>query len=257
MTIVHAIVLAVVEGLTEFLPVSSTGHLILVSNLLHLPQTDFLKTFEIAIQLAAIAAVVTIYRSSIAHDTKLLKNLMYSFVPTAIVGYLMYGFIKSFLLESVSVVLVALFIGGLVFIALELFISKKSTPSVRSLSHMKPFQAIAIGIFQSLSTIPGVSRAAATMFGGMIVGLDRQTSVEYSFLLAVPTMLAATVFDLLKSEINFNAQNLLLLGVGGLASFLTAYLVVIYFVKFIQKHTFIPFGVYRIILAATLALVLL
>jgi undecaprenyl-diphosphatase len=254
MNVFHAIILGIVEGVTEFLPVSSTGHLVLASHLLRLPQTAFLGTFEIAVQLGAIAAVVAVYRPAAFFRPKVLTRLLAAFVPTAVVGASAYHFIKGTLLASEPTVVLALGIGGLVLIAFERVFRPAPGPmTVEAMSHR---QAFAIGMAQAVAIIPGVSRSAASVIGGMLAGLDRRTAVEFSFLLAVPTILAATALDVLQSPIP-SSGDLALLAVGAVAAFISALLAVRFFLKYVQTHSLSAFGAYRIILAALYAIYVL
>ncbi|MDB5264576.1 MAG: Undecaprenyl-diphosphatase [Parcubacteria group bacterium] len=247
MTFLDSIILGIVEGITEFLPVSSTGHLILASSLLGLPSTEFLKTFEIAIQLGAIAAVALLYWRSFL-NLGILKRVIVAFTPTAIIGLALHDFVKENLLGNVQVVLWALFIGGVALIVFELFHKEKETAKaeVQDITYK---QALLIGLFQSIAVIPGVSRSAATIVGGLIAGIRRVAIVEFSFLLAVPVMLAATGLDLLKSYSLFSVNDLGNLGVGFVVSFVVALISIRFLLKYVRTHTFIPFGVYRILIA--------
>jgi undecaprenyl-diphosphatase len=248
MSLPQSIILSIIEGITEFLPISSTGHLILASHLLQIPPTDFAKSFDIAIQLAAILAVVTIYWKTLLTKQKLWLPIIAAFIPTAILGFIFYGFIKDVLFENTTITLLALFIGGIVLIVLEKTYKEKDD-HIDNLENVPLKKAVAIGFAQSLSMIPGVSRAAATIFGGMFTGLSRKASIEFSFLLAIPTMAAATGLDLIKSGYAFTSNEWGLLSVGFIGAFIPAYFTVKYFLKYIQNHTFIAFGVYRIFLA--------
>lgn len=249
MDYLQALILSFIEGLTEFLPISSTGHLILANDLLGIPNTDFVKSFEIFIQLGAILAVFVLYWKIFIRNPKIIWKVLFAFLPTAGIGFVFYKLIKQYLLGNSMVVLVSLFIGGLILIFLEIFYKERqhSISEVENLSWPKAFL---IGCFQAISVIPGVSRAAATIIGGLFAGLRRKAAVEFSFLLAIPTMAAASCFDLIKSGINFSQNEFWLLAGGFLGSLLTAVFAVKYFLKFIQTHTFVPFGVYRILLAA-------
>lgn len=247
MTVLDSIILGVVEGLTEFLPISSTGHLILVGELLNLPATEFLKSFMIAVQLGAILAVVLLYWKKFL-DIEVLKRLAVGFIPTGIIGFTLYQLIKEYLIGNTGIVLISLFVGGIALIAFELFHkeSKDGHEEIRSL----PYSTVAlVGLFQSVAMIPGVSRSAATIVGGLLLGMRRTTIVEFSFLLAVPTMLAATGYDLLKSADAFPADGYGLLLIGFITSLLVALLSMRLLIAFVKKHTFIPFGIYRIVLA--------
>lgn len=248
MNIFHAAVLGIVQGITEFLPVSSTGHLILTQRLLGIPQTEFVKSFDIAIQLGSILAVCVLYWRTLATDFKTLLRVFAAFVPTAVLGFLFYKVIKKFLLGNEQTVLWALLLGGIFIIIFERFHREKdnATDGIAGITFR---QAILIGVFQSIAMIPGVSRSAATILGGLALGLKRKTIVEFSFLLAVPTMLAATGLDLLKSAGSFHSGNLGFLGVGFITSFIVAILAIKFLLYFVQRNNFIPFGIYRIALA--------
>ncbi|HKC04667.1 MAG TPA: undecaprenyl-diphosphatase UppP [Patescibacteria group bacterium] len=248
MNIIHVFLLSLIEGVTEFLPISSTGHLILASKLLGLNETNFLKTFEIVIQLGAILAVVTLYFKKFLSSFSLIKKLFVAFVPTAIVGFTLYPLIKGVLLGSSSITLNALFWGGIALIGVEWFIKKYK---VQSTEYKEPTykQALIIGTFQSLSVIPGVSRAAATIVGGLLTGLDRETATEFSFLLAVPTMFAATGLDLWKSRHMIAQGGFLTLFVGTVLSFVFALFAIKFLIGYVKKHDFTAFGIYRVALS--------
>ena len=248
MNLFTVLIMGIVEGITEFLPISSTGHLILTSRLLAIPQTEFLKSFEITIQLGAILSVVVLYWRLLATDLKALKRVAVAFVPTGVIGLIFYHVVKSFLLGNSSVVIWSLFFGGIFIIIFELFYRQKND-SVSDISSITYPQALLIGVFQSIAIIPGVSRAAATIIGGLFLGLKRKAIVEFSFILAVPTMLAATGLDLLKNSSSFSSGQFGYLAVGFLVSFIVAILSIKFLLVFIKNHNFIPFGAYRIILA--------
>jgi undecaprenyl-diphosphatase len=242
-TIFQTLILSIVEGITEFLPISSTGHLILTSHLLSIPQTEFLKSFEIIIQLGAILAVVVIYFKTLWNNFKLWKEILLAFIPSALIGFFAYDFIKNSLLGNSDVVIWSLLIGGIFMILFEKYfkVHLRGVLSYRSY--------LLIGLFQSLAMIPGVSRAMTTIFGGRIVGMNRKESTEFSFLLAIPTMFGATVLDLYKTNLSFSSSEFLMLGLGLIASFITAFIVVKWLIKFVQTHNFTYFGVYRIIVS--------
>jgi undecaprenyl-diphosphatase len=244
MDIFHAFVLGVVEGITEFLPVSSTGHMILASKLMGLEQSDFVKTFEVVIQLGSILAVVFAFKERIFKDFELWKRLIVAFLPTAVLGFTLYKLIKS--LFAPSTVAYMLIIGGIVFIVIELFYKEKEH-HIEDVDQVSYKQAFAIGLFQSLAMIPGTSRSGATIIGGLLLGLKRKTAAEFSFLLAVPTMFAATGYDLLKHYQEFDLSHIGALAVGFVTAFIVALAVIKWFLSFIERHTFIVFGVYRII----------
>jgi len=248
MNLIHTIILSAVEGITEFLPISSTGHMILVSKLLGIQPSDFTKTFEIVIQLGAILAVVVLYSKKLLTGWNLVKKLLVAFIPTAIVGFTLYPLIKGVLLGNSSITLNALFWGGLALIGIEQFLKKKKTDA-NSQSEISYKQALIIGTFQSLSVIPGVSRAAATIVGGLLTGLDRETATEFSFLLAVPTMFAATGLDLYKSRHLIAQTGYLTLLLGTFLSFIFAILAVKFLIGYVKKHDFTAFGIYRVTLS--------
>lgn len=248
MDLLQTILLSLVEGITEFLPISSTGHLILTSKVLNIPQSDFVKSFEVIIQFGAILAVVVLYWKSFLGNFSLWLKILVGFIPTGVVGLTLYKFIKNILLGNTFITLLALFVGGVVLILLEKFYKEREHPvgEVNLISFKKSFL---IGLIQSLSIIPGVSRAAATITGGLLLGLDRKTGVEFSFFLAIPTIFAASSFDLINSGFSFSNNEYFLLAIGFLGSFISAIFAVMFFNRFIEKFSFIPFGIYRICLA--------
>jgi undecaprenyl-diphosphatase len=246
--IIHTIILGVIEGITEFLPISSTGHLILTAHILGLSQTEFLKTFEIVIQLGAILSVIVLYWKSLLINFEILKRVLVAFFPTAVLDLVFYTIIKHYLMASNQVVLWSMFIGGICLIVFEI-LHKEKDSAVEDLSTISYRTSLLIGLFQSIAMIPGVSRAAATIVGGLILGLKRKTIVEFSFLLAVPTMLAATGLDLMKNVSQFSSAQLNVLSTGFIVSFFSALLGVKFLLTFIKHHSFISFGIYRIIIA--------
>lgn len=246
MDYLNSIILSIVEGATEFLPISSTGHLVLASNVLNIPQTDFVKSFEVFIQLGAILAVVFLYWNRLINNFKLWKNILIAFIPTAIIGLAFYKIIKDYFIGNLQITLLALFLGGIVLIFIDKFVKEKNLDNLEKLTIK---QALFIGLAQSVSVIPGVSRAAASMIGGLYEGLNKKTSVEFSFLLAIPTMFAAVGLDLIKSDFNFSTSEWTYLIVGFIGSFLTALFVIKWFIKFVEKKSFFVFGIYRIVLS--------
>ncbi len=260
MTILHGFILGLIEGLTEFLPISSTAHLVLAGEWLQIPSSEFLKTFEISIQLGAILAVVVLYWKKIWSSWDLVGKITAAFIPTAIIGLIFYKIIKNYLLDNNYVIAAALLLGGIILIWFERYHSRKISgksetneganvdDQVESISYR---QAALIGVFQSLAIIPGTSRAAATIIGGLSLGVKRKNIVEFSFLLAIPTMAAATGLDLIKSRSALSAlggHDFIIWLVGFGVSFLTAMLGVRFFMRYIQKNDFAPFGWYRIVL---------
>lgn len=248
-----SIVLGIIEGFTEFLPISSTAHLILTAELLGISQSEFTKTFEISIQSGAILAVVVLYRQRFLHWESL-KKIIVAFIPTGILGLAFYKIIKTILFQSMPVVLASLAVGGLILVIFEyVFTERDEAPTIEEISYTK---ALGIGIAQSVAMIPGVSRSAATIVGGMILGIRRELIVEFSFLLAVPTMFAATGLDLLKNLHAFSIAEFHLLAIGFAVSFVMAILSIKFFLSYIQRHTFSAFGVYRILLVAVFLLIM-
>ncbi len=240
MNLSQAIILGITEGITEYLPISSTGHLVLVSNLLLIAQTEFVKSFEIFIQMGAIVAVVVLYWKDFL-DTKQWPKIIAGFLPTAILGLVFYKFIKNYLLGNVAITLAALLLGGVVLMVIGKLKQKSEPITIK--------RALEIGLFQAVSMIPGISRSAATIVGAMLLGVSKEEAVKHSFLLAVPTMAAATVLDLAKSNFSFSNNEWLLLVVGFVTSFITAILAIKLFIKYVQSHSFTSFGFYRIALA--------
>lgn len=236
-------ILAVVEGITEFLPISSTGHLVLTSEVLGISQSEFVKSFEIVIQLGAIMAVVWLYFKRLVTDKETLIKTLVAFLPTGILGLVAYPYIKEHLLGNSLVTVVALVIGGLVMIGIEKFKTFDGKKNISDLSLMK---CVGIGLVQSVSMIPGVSRAMATILGGMGMGLSRPQATEFSFFLAIPTMAAATGLDLIKSGSNFSGNEWGTLIVGFAIAFVTAVGAVKWLLHYLAKHDFTNFGIYRV-----------
>ncbi len=247
MNLLDATILGIVEGITEFLPISSTGHLILTNSLLGVPVTEFTKSFEIVIQLGAMCAVLALYMRSF-FDPEILKRLVVAFMPTAVVGFAVYPFVKSVLLGSPLVVVVALFTGGIVLIVFEMLriVPDESRGELRSMPYGR---AALIGLIQSIAVIPGVSRSAATIIGGLSFKMPRAAIVEFSFLLAVPTIAAATGLDLLNSYSSFHIADAAPLAVGFIVSFVVALVSLRFLLRYVRTHSFIAFGIYRIVIA--------
>jgi undecaprenyl-diphosphatase len=248
MTILDAFILGIVEGVTEFLPISSTGHLILANSILGIEATEFVKTFDIAIQLGAISAAALLYWKSFL-DIEILKRVFLAFIPTGLIGLALYSVIKTYLLGNPWVVVLALFLGGIALIIFELLHAQTGDEddSVKNITYA---QAALVGLFQSFAIIPGISRSAATIVGGLLVTrLSRRAIVEFSFLLAVPTMAAATGLDLLKNASSFASSDLMVLGIGFVTSFAVALAAINFLLSYLRGHSFIAFGVYRIAVA--------
>ncbi len=245
MDIFQAIILSIIEGFTEFLPISSTGHMIVASKFIGVSQSDTNKAFEVIIQLAAILAVVANYKEKFTlKHIKLWKKVFIAFLPIAIVGFLFSHQIKS--LFSVKVVATMFIVGGVIFLIQEYFYDKTShdTKDVEDVTYK---QASIIGFAQIFALIPGTSRAGSTIVGALFSGLDRKAAAEFSFLLAFPVMLAASGYDFLKHFNEFSNQNFLVLLVGFIVAFIVALLTMKLFIKFLERFTFNFFGIYRIL----------
>jgi undecaprenyl-diphosphatase len=254
--LIKAVILGIVEGLTEFLPVSSTGHLILAGEWLDFTG-DRAATFDVFIQLGAILGVMWLYRIKIASVIRGLNeppaqrfatNLIVAFIPAAIAGFLLHGYIKSHLFNPL-IVAWALIVGGVVMLAIERFAPK---PRVHDVDSLTTGDALKVGLAQVVSLIPGVSRAGATIMGGLASGLSRTAATEFSFFLAMPTMFAATLFDLYKSQEFLRLSDTPLFAVGFVTSFISALIVVKLFLGFIAHHPFAVFAWYRIAFGAVL-----
>jgi len=252
----QSIILGIVEGFTEFLPISSTAHLILSGRIFNITQTEFVKSFEIIIQLGAILAIVWLYGKKTILNLNIIKKVTAAFVPTAIFGFLLYKVFKNYLMENFTIIVWSLLLGGIFIIVFEYWHREKAdaTDSIENISYKHCFL---IGLCQAVAMIPGVSRSAATILGGMFLGMKRKTIVEFSFLLAVPTMLAATGYDLLKTGLTFSKDQFGLLLVGFLTSFFVAIIAVKFLLHYIQRRDFKWFGVYRIVIALIFLLIIL
>ena len=251
MTIIQSFIMGIVEGLTEFLPISSTAHLILTGELLRIPTTDFLKSFEISIQLGAILAIVILYWKKVWSNLGIIWKIAAAFIPTSIIGLIFYKIVKTYLMESTLIIAVSLLLGGVIIILFENWYAKKNIDETEldtDLNKITYKQAIILGIVQALAIIPGVSRSGATIIGGLAQGIKRKTIVEFSFLLAIPTMLAATILDIYKNPITFTSDQILVWMIGFVVSFITALIGVKFLIKYVQKNDFKAFGWYRIIL---------
>ncbi len=241
MNYLQAIILGIVEGITEFLPISSTGHLILTSKILSIEQTEFTKSFEIIIQMGAISSIILIYFKRLISDIKLIKILVIGFSPSAIMGFLFSNFIKTYLFNHL-VVCSMLISWGAVFIVVEKLLESKRTFK----EEVDYKTALLIGLSQCFALIPGTSRSGATIVGGMLLGLSRRNATEFSFLLSVPTIVSAGFYDMYKErEILFNSDTGILL-VGFITSFIFAYVSVKWLLNFVSRHSLLVFGVYRI-----------
>ena len=246
-----AIFLGIVEGLTEFIPVSSTAHLLIVSHLIDF-QSVKNNLFEIVIQVGAIFAVCVIYRKKILEvicnlgqkkQQNFSINLAFAFIPAVIFGALLHDFIKEIFFSTLSIAF-SLIIGGLIMILVD---HKPRTSNITDIEKITPLKALYIGLFQCLAMIPGVSRSGATIIGGLLLKFDRRTATEFSFFLAIPTIFAATVFDLYKNINDLNTSGIGLILIGTLSAFISAILVIKWFINFVSKNNFVSFGIYRIL----------
>lgn len=251
MNLIQAIIIAIVEGLTEFLPVSSTGHMIITTSIMGISSDEFTKLFTIAIQFGTILSVLFLYWKRFFQSVNFYLKLFVGFIPSAVFGLLLSDFIDS-LLENVIVVAVMLLIGGIIFILIDKWMKKSETKEDEELSYGK---VLKIGFFQCIAMIPGVSRSAATIIGGISQGLSKRQAAEFSFFLAVPTMFAATakkMFDFYQDGITITNDQWVLLGAGNLVGFIVAIIAIKSFINFITKNGFKLFGWYRIIVGAAI-----
>jgi undecaprenyl-diphosphatase len=241
MSIIQTIIIAIVEGITEFLPISSTGHMIITQKLLGIPSDEFVKMFTVCIQFGAILSVIVLYWKRFFQSLDFYYKLFVAFLPAAVLGFLLNDYIDE-LLGDVRVVAVSLFVGGIIL----LFIDKwfKNTNDKEEVTYPK---ALKIGFFQVISMIPGVSRSAATIIGGMTQKLTRKNAAEFSFFLAVPTMFGASALKLLKTYHSINSSNIKILALGNIVAFVVAMIAIKGFISYLSKYGFKVFGYYRII----------
>ena len=250
-SIFDSIILGIIEGITEFLPISSTGHLIVASQFLGVEQNHINKAYEVIIQFAAILAVIFNYKDKFTlKKIDLWIKISLAFLPIGIVGYIFASDIKE--LFNVFIVAWMFIIGGIVFIIVEKFFIPCESKMLHDVEQISYKQAMFIGVAQVFALIPGASRAGATIIGALLVRLSRKASAEFSFLLALPVMGAVTAYDILKHAKDFTYDNLLVLGVGFVVSFLVAFITIKLFMAFLDRFTFVAFGVYRIIFGALL-----
>jgi undecaprenyl-diphosphatase len=256
MNLIHVIILAIIEGLTEFLPVSSTGHMIIASSVMGIASNDFVKLFTVAIQLGAILSVVVLYYKRFLKSIDFYVKLLVAFIPAAVFGLLLAKKIDA-LLESALTVGITLFVGGIILLFVDKWFTKATVTEESQID--KP-TALKIGFFQCLAMIPGVSRSAASIVGGMSQKLTRTAAAEFSFFLAVPTMFAATakkLWDFHKEGHVFTGEEIKLLAVGNVIAFIVAMLAIKTFITFLEKRGFKLFGIYRIIVGGAIIVVYL
>ncbi|MDP3462082.1 MAG: undecaprenyl-diphosphate phosphatase [Bacteroidales bacterium] len=250
MTFLEAVIIAIVEGLTEFLPVSSTGHMIITQELLGMEINDFVKAFTVSIQFGAILSVVVLYWRKFIQSLDFYYKLFIAFIPAAVIGFLAGDLIDN-LLENVAVVAIMLVLGGIVLVFVDRWF-KQQKPD-QPISYPSAFK---IGLFQCIAMIPGVSRSAATIIGGMTQKLDRKTAAEFSFFLAVPTMLAASAYKLLQNYKSIDPNNIDLLIVGNAVAFVVAMIAIKTFITLLTRFGFKWFGYYRIVVGLVILVML-
>lgn len=254
MTIFDSIILGIIQGFTEFLPISSTGHLIVASEFLGLEQTQINKAYEVIIQFAAILAVVFNYKDKFTlKKIDLWSKVFLAFLPLGFIGFIFSSQIKE--LFSINIVATMFIVGGVLFLIVEKFFIKNEQHLIDDVEKVTFKQSLIIGFAQVFALIPGTSRAGSTIIGALLVGLNRKASAEFSFLLAFPVMSAVAAHDLLKYYREFSYENLIVLAVGFVVSFVVAYLTIKLFLKFLEKFTFVAFGIYRIVFGVTLLII--
>lgn len=251
MTIVDSIILGVIEGFTEFLPISSTGHLIVASEFLGVDQNAVTNAYHVIIQFAAILAVILNYREKFTFKKiDLWTKIFLAFIPIGAVGFIFSDQIKA--LFTTQIVAIMFIVGGVVFLIVEKYFIADKQHTIDDIEDISLKQSMIIGFAQVFALIPGTSRAGSTIIGALLIGLSRKASAEFSFLLAFPVMSAVTAYDLLKHYNEFSNANLITLGVGFVVAFFVAYLTIKLFLVFLDKFTFVAFGVYRIIFGVVL-----
>lgn len=255
MTALYSIILGIVEGLTEFIPVSSTFHLIATSKILGLPQTDFLKLFEVVVQSGAIISIIWLYKDKLIRNSSLRRMLLYSFIPTAVIGGVLYKLIKGYFFENTILQLFVFGLIGLIFIILEWYLTKNSIKLTKKLSDITIKHAVTIGLFQVLSTVPGFSRSGSILIGMLVLGYTRSSAAEYAFMLSLPTILAATALDLYQNRVllsTISSAEVFYLMLGTLSAFLSALWVMRWLINYLSKYSLRVFGYYRLVAVAIL-----
>lgn len=251
MTYLEALILAIIEGITEFLPISSTGHMVIASTFMGISDNALTKNFEIVIQLGAILSVVVLYWRTFLNSFRFYLKLAFAFLPAAIAGFFLENYIDR-LLANVWVVIIAILLGGIVLIFVDRWFKHAEGTEEQDISW---FQAFKIGCFQCIAMIPGVSRAAATIIGGMAVGLNRRTAAEFSFFLAVPTMLGASARKMMDSYKTIQHHDIVILLLGSIVAFVVAMFAIKAFIGFLKQYGFKWFGYYRIVIGVVLAVI--
>lgn len=244
MDYISAGIVAVVEGITEYLPVSSTAHILLTEKILDI-NGAFALTFAIFIQGASILAIIALYFKKVIKNISLVPKIVLAFVPTMLVGFFLYEIIKNIFLESLPLIASALFVGGV----LILLVDRKNETAEKDVKDITYKESFILGIYQLLAFVPGMSRSGSTIIGGRMANITRKMIVEFSFLLAIPTILGATVLDLVKTDYSFSLHEINILVFGGAVSFITSLFVAKWILKYLSNHSFKIFGWYRIVLA--------
>ncbi len=255
MTLFHSLLLGIVEGLTEFLPISSTGHMILVSHFLEMPKGATLETFKVVSQVGAIGAVIFVYFKKL-FEIKMIQKLIVAFIPTGIAGIIIYPYLKV-LLQNPLIIAYTMTLGGICILVVENIYEKRmakgETIESNSISYK---QALLLGLYQAIAIVPGVSRSGAMIIGGLTMRISRKLLTEFTFLLAVPTMVIATVYTLYKKHSELTIESVTPLLLGTTVSFIVALIVIQYFLAYIRSHSFKVFGWYRIVLGIILLFIL-
>jgi undecaprenyl-diphosphatase len=243
MTLYEAVILGIVEGVTEYLPVSSTAHIALTSQIMGVAQDDFMNSFNIIIQIAPIFSVMIIYFNTLFHSLEIWKKLIVSFIPTGAIGFLFHKQIET--MFSANSIVLWMIATGIFFLIVEFLYTRRGHTTL-DLDDVTYKQAISIGFIQALSLIPGVSRSGSTILGGMLLGMKRELSMSFSFLLAIPTMTAASDYTLFKEYSSFSSDGIGLIAVGFIVSFIVGWAAVKSFLAIVSKYNFTPFGIYLI-----------
>lgn len=256
MTLFHSLILGIIEGLTEFLPISSTGHMVLVSHFMDMPKNAALATFEIVVQLGAISAVIFVYIKKL-FELEMIKKLIIAFIPTGLIGLLVFPHIKGWL-QNPLLVAFTMTLGGICILLVENWYEKKQkSEKINEGAKLTYKDAFMLGVYQALAVVPGVSRSGAMIIGGLTMKLPRKVVTEFTFLLAVPTLVMATLYTIYKKRSELVFDDITPIIFGSLVSFAIALLVIKYFLQYIRSHSFKVFGWYRIVLGIILLIILL
>lgn len=254
MNIAQAIILGIIEGITEFLPISSTGHMIIASSFMKIQDDEFVKGFLIIIQFAAILSVLVLYWKRFLPDWNFYKKLLFAFLPTAILGFILKDVIDRFL-ESALIVAWSLLIGGIILVWSDYFFSKLQDMG-RRISNLTPADCVKLGLYQSIAMIPGISRSGSTILGGLFLGMNKKEATEFSFFLAVPTMAAATAYKLLKIYKQMDWEHAQVLSIGFVVSFIVSIFAIKFFIGIVGRYGFKGFGYYRILVGVALLILI-